>query len=80
MEQIQAACREEGMEFEYSFLLDSLLEEQEQNITIDTTQIQFRTAKRAVRDHRCAGAQGVPEKHDHRRGQRGCGGIAHRRQ
>ena len=46
VEQIQAACREEGMEFEYSFLLDSLLEEQEQNITIDTTQIQFRTAKR----------------------------------
>ncbi len=29
-----------------SFLLDALLEEQEQNITIDTTQIQFRTAKR----------------------------------
>ena len=46
IEQIQAACREEGMEFEYSFLLDSLLEEQEQNITIDTTQIQFKTARR----------------------------------
>jgi len=44
--QIQAACKEEGMEFEYSFLLDSLLEEQEQNITIDTTQIQFKTDKR----------------------------------
>ena len=46
VEQIQAACREEGMDFEFAFLLDSLLEEQEQNITIDTTQIQFRTAKR----------------------------------
>ncbi len=46
VEQIQKACAEEGMEFEYSFLLDALLEEQEQNITIDTTQIQFRTAKR----------------------------------
>jgi len=46
VEQIQKACREEGMEFEFSFLLDSLLEEQEQNITIDTTQIQFKTAKR----------------------------------
>src|SRR6478752_9119442 len=46
VEQIQAACREEGMEFEYAFLLDALLEEQEQNITIDTTQIQFRTEKR----------------------------------
>src|ERR1043166_986083 len=46
VEQIQAACKEEGMEFEYAFLLDALLEEQEQNITIDTTRIPFRTAKR----------------------------------
>ena len=46
VDQIQAACKEEGMEFEYAFLLDALLEEQAQNITIDTTQIQFKTAKR----------------------------------
>src|SRR5579884_3723993 len=46
VEQIKAACRNEGMDFEYAFLLDSLLEEQEQNITIDTTQIQFKTEKR----------------------------------
>ena len=46
VEQIQKACREEGMEFEYAFLLDALLEEQEQNITIDTTRIQFKTDKR----------------------------------
>lgn len=46
VESIRAACRAEGMEFEYAFLLDALLEEQEQNITIDTTQIQFRTEKR----------------------------------
>jgi len=46
VEQIQKACAEEGMEFEFAFLLDALLEEQEQNITIDTTQIQFRTARR----------------------------------
>ena len=46
VEQIKKACDAEGMEFEYSFLLDALLEEQEQNITIDTTQIQFRTGKR----------------------------------
>jgi len=46
VEQIRAACREEGMEFEYAFLLDALLEEQEQNITIDTTQIQFKTDRR----------------------------------
>ncbi len=43
---IQAACSAEGMEFEYAFLLDALLEEQAQNITIDTTQIPFRTALR----------------------------------
>ena len=44
--QIKAAAEAEGMDFEYAFLLDSLLEEQEQNITIDTTQIQFRTDRR----------------------------------
>ncbi len=43
---IQAACAAEKMEFEYAFLLDALLEEQAQNITIDTTQIPFRTAHR----------------------------------
>lgn len=46
VESIQAACKAEGMEFEYAFLLDALLEEQEQNITIDTTQIHFRTEQR----------------------------------
>jgi len=46
IESIRAACKAEGMEFEYAFLLDALLEEQEQNITIDTTQIQFRTGTR----------------------------------
>jgi len=46
VEQIRKACAEEGMEFEFAFLLDALLEEQEQNITIDTTQIPFRTARR----------------------------------
>ncbi len=43
---IQAACAAEKMEFEYAFLLDALLEEQAQNITIDTTQIPFRTDRR----------------------------------
>lgn len=45
-EHIRKACEAEGMDFEYAFLLDALLEEQEQNITIDTTQIQFRTKRR----------------------------------
>ncbi len=46
VEAIEKACAAEGMEFEYAFLLDALLEEQEQNITIDTTQIPFRTELR----------------------------------
>lgn len=46
VDQIRKASEEEGMEFEFAFLLDALLEEQAQNITIDTTQLPFRTDKR----------------------------------
>ena len=46
IEQIRNASTAEGMEFEFAFLLDALLEEQEQNITIDTTQLPFRTKLR----------------------------------
>jgi bifunctional enzyme CysN/CysC len=46
-ERIEAASRAEGMEFEYAFLLDALLEEQAQNITMDTTRVPFRTDKRS---------------------------------
>jgi bifunctional enzyme CysN/CysC len=46
LEQVRAACAAEGMDFEYAFLLDALLEEQEQNITIDTTRIFFNTRLR----------------------------------
>ena len=46
IEQIKKACAAEGMEFEFAFLLDALLEEQKQNVTIDTTEIPFRTARR----------------------------------
>lgn len=46
IEMIKQACAAENMEFEFAFLLDALLEEQEQNVTIDTTQIPFRTQKR----------------------------------
>lgn len=37
-----------GMPFEWSFLLDALQTERDQGITIDTTQIRFRTAARDV--------------------------------
>lgn len=46
LEAIRKACTDEGKAFEYAFVLDALSEEQEQNITIDTTQIRFRTATR----------------------------------
>src|SRR5436309_5051051 len=46
IEEIKKTCAAEGMEFEFAFLLDALLEEQKQNVTIDTTEIPFRTARR----------------------------------
>src|SRR2546428_11701358 len=46
IEEIRKACAAEGMEFEFAFLLDALLEEQKQNVTIDTTVIPFRTPRR----------------------------------
>ena len=46
IEMVKEASAAEGMEFEFAFLLDALLEEQKQNVTIDTTQIPFRTSRR----------------------------------
>src|ERR1700742_1105926 len=48
MEAIQASCRKRGMPFEWSFLMDALQTERDQGITIDTTQIRFRTRSRDV--------------------------------
>jgi bifunctional enzyme CysN/CysC len=46
VEEIKKACAAEGIGFEFAFLLDALLEEQKQNVTIDTTEIPFRTPQR----------------------------------
>ena len=46
IEEIKKVCAAEGMGFEFAFLLDALLEEQKQNVTIDTTEIPFRTTRR----------------------------------
>jgi bifunctional enzyme CysN/CysC len=46
IDMVKKACVAEGMEFEFAFLLDALLEEQKQNVTIDTTEIRFQTARR----------------------------------
>ncbi|NNG46914.1 MAG: elongation factor Tu, partial [Deltaproteobacteria bacterium] len=44
--EIERTCREQGREFEFAYLMDALEEEREHNITIDTAQTFFRTAKR----------------------------------
>ncbi len=45
-EKIRTACERRGVPFEWAFLTDGLQAERDQNITIDTTQIWFRTKKR----------------------------------
>ncbi len=47
LDSLRASCKAEGRQFEYAFVLDALAEEQQQNVTIDTTQIHFRTEKRS---------------------------------
>ena len=46
MEEIEAAARAEGKEFEFGFILDHLHEERERGITIDTTQTFFTSPTR----------------------------------
>ncbi len=43
---VKDICKRQGKEFEFAFLLDALEEEQDQGITIDTSQIFFNTQKR----------------------------------
>jgi bifunctional enzyme CysN/CysC len=46
LEQLQAAADRRGAPFEWANLMDALQSERDQNITIDTAQIWFRTPKR----------------------------------
>lgn len=48
LESIKAISERRGVPFEWSFLLDALQTERDQGITLDTSQIHFRTAKRDV--------------------------------
>src|SRR5947208_17152830 len=41
LEKVQAICRQQGKAFEYAFLFDAFLEEQEQGITIDSARTFF---------------------------------------
>ena len=45
-EAIKAMCERRGMPFEWAFLMDALQAERDQGITIDTSQIWFKTEKR----------------------------------
>lgn len=46
IEEIKSVCNSLGKDFEIGFILDNLEEERDQNVTIDTTQIFFKTKKR----------------------------------
>lgn len=46
IDKVKRISKESGKPFEYAYLLDAFEEEQKQNITIDTTQIQFQTQAR----------------------------------
>jgi bifunctional enzyme CysN/CysC len=46
LETIKAVCERRGMPFEWAFLMDALQAERDQGITIDTSQIWFKSAKR----------------------------------
>src|SRR5246127_3176331 len=46
LEQLQSIAQRRGVPFEWANLMDALQAERDQNITIDTAQIWFRTAKR----------------------------------
>ncbi|MBX9712048.1 MAG: adenylyl-sulfate kinase [Xanthobacteraceae bacterium] len=48
LEMLKAVSARRGMPFEWSFLLDALQTERDQGITIDTTQIRFRTNNRDI--------------------------------
>src|SRR6266404_953622 len=48
LDELKAVSTRRGMPFEWSFLLDALQTERDQGITIDTTQIRFRTRSRDV--------------------------------
>jgi len=43
---VEVICAERGMKFEYAFLLDALEEEQDQGITIDVSQVIFKSKRR----------------------------------
>jgi len=76
LEQLQKIAERRGMPFEWANLMDALQAERDQNITIDTAQIWFRTKKRQYVIIDAPGHKEFQE-HDHRRGERRSGVAAH---
>ena len=52
-EELKKVSEKRGMDFEFAFLLDALQAERDQGITIDTTQIFFKTKKKKLCFYRC---------------------------
>ena len=46
---VEEICKDRGVKFEYAYLLDALEEEQDQGVTIDVSQVYFKTKKRNYR-------------------------------
>lgn len=46
-EELEAICKQRNIPFEWSFVLDAFQAERDQAVTIDTTQIRFKTTKRS---------------------------------
>ncbi|MBU0597847.1 GTP-binding protein, partial [Patescibacteria group bacterium] len=44
--EVKTICKQQGKQFEYAYLMDHMIEERDQNITIDTAQIFFKTDAR----------------------------------
>ena len=63
LEMLKAVSERRGMPFEWSFLLDALQAERDQGITIDTSQIRFRTPLARRGADRRAGPRRVPAQH-----------------
>ncbi len=46
---VEEICKDRGTKFEYAYLMDALEEEQDQGVTIDVSQVYFKTKKRTYR-------------------------------
>ena len=79
-EELVAVARRRGVPFELANLTDALQAERDQNVTIDTAHVWFRTQRREVRTDRRTWAQGIRQEHGNRRRHGRCRPDRHRRE